>query len=94
MAAVATVATWASSWRDLGSVQRPLARARGTSSQDAWYCLKKTGGSVSSEGVGFGSEGLADRRGRGGKHGGGDGERVGGPSRGGGEAVARKAGWS
>ena len=39
----------------------------------------ESGGAVSSEGLGFGSEGMADRRGRGGKHGGGDGERVGGP---------------
>lgn len=78
MAAVATAATWGSSWRDLGSVQRPLARARRTSRRDAWYCLE-SGGAVSSQGLGFGSEGMAYRRGRGGKHGGGDGERVGGP---------------
>lgn len=37
---------------------------------------------------------MADRRGRGGKHGGGDWERVGGPRGGGGEAGARKAEWS
>lgn len=37
---------------------------------------------------------MADRRGRGGKHGGGDWERVGGPCGGGGEAVAGKAEWS
>lgn len=79
MAAVATAATWGSSWRELGSVQRRLARARVISRWDAWYRLQKSGGSVSSEGLGFGSEGMADRRGRGGKHGGGDGERVGGP---------------
>lgn len=79
MAAAATAATWGSIWRDLGSVQRPLARARGTSRRDAWYCLERNGSAVGSEGLDFGSERMADRRGRGGKHGGGDGEGVGGP---------------
>lgn len=48
------------------------------------------GGVVGSQGLGFASEGVANRRGRGGKHGGGDGGRVGGPQGGGGVALARK----
>lgn len=71
-----------------------LTRARGTSRRDAWYNLGKSEGAVSSEVLALGSEGMADRRGRGGKHGGGDWERVGGPCGGGGEAVAGKAEWS
>jgi len=47
------------------------------------------GGVVGSEGLGFASEGVANRRGRGGKHGGGDGGRVGGPQGGGGVALAQ-----
>lgn len=38
-------------------MQRPLARARGTSRRDAWYCLEESGDAVTSEGLVLGLKG-------------------------------------
>lgn len=53
MAAAATAATRGSSWRELGSVPRPLARALGTSGRDAWYGRGKMGAQRAPEAWGW-----------------------------------------